>query len=94
MIGIRHGESNPHDEETMSNFLKEQHPYTLNDSEPTFTSIGEHRSTIGLIICNENLKKQKISFCIDEFTEMFTGAPTRGHYPVIASLDSKTEDKI
>ena len=31
---------------------------------------------------------------IDGFTEMFTCAPNRGHYPVIASFDLKTEDEI
>ena len=80
--------------ETLSNFLEEQHLFTLNYGEPTFTSIGDGRSTIDLIICNENLKKQSMGLCIDEFTEMFTGAPNRGHYPVIASFDLKTEDRI
>ena len=38
----------------------------------------------------KNLKKQSMCLSIDEFTEMFTGAPIRRHYPVIASFASKT----
>ena len=66
--------------ETLSNFQEKQHLYTLNYGELTFTCIGEGRSTIDLIICNENLKEQNIGLCIDEFTEISTGAPNRGHY--------------
>ena len=48
--------------ETLSRFLEEQHLYTLNYGEPSFTSIDKGRSTIDLIACNENLKKQQIGY--------------------------------
>ena len=78
----------------MSNFPEVQHLYLQNYGEPIFTCIGEDRSTFDLIECHEILKKKNISLCIDEFTEMFTGAPTEGPNPVIASFDIKTEVKI
>ena len=58
----------------------------LNDGQPTFLSING-QSVIDLCICYGNFINQyKCSLTTDEDTELFTGAPSRGHLPVLVSL--------
>ena len=58
----------------------------LNDSQPTFLSING-QSVIDLCICKGNFINQyKCLLTFDEDTELFAGAPSRGHLPVLVSL--------
>ena len=58
----------------------------MNDGQPTFLSING-QSVIDLCICYGNFINQyKCSLTTDEDTELFTGAPSRGHLPVLVSL--------
>ena len=55
----------------------------LNDGEPTFLAANGY-SVIDLCICYGPLfDRCKHSLSTDEFAELFTGAPQRGHVPVI-----------
>ena len=66
----------------------------LNDGEPTFLAANGY-SVIDLCICFGPLfDRRKHSLSTDEFAEMFTGAPQRGHVPVIMRLErSSITDK-
>ena len=66
----------------------------LNDGEPTFLAANSY-SVIDLCICYGPLfDRCKHSLSTDEFAELFTGAPQRGHVPVIMRLErSSTTEK-
>ena len=66
----------------------------LNDGEPTFLAANGY-SVIDLCICYGPLFDRCIhSLSTDEFAELFTGAPQRGHVPVIMRLErSSTTEK-
>ena len=66
----------------------------LNDGEPTFLAANGY-SVIDLCICYGPLfDRCKHSLSTDEFAELFTGAPQRGHVPVIMRLErSSTTEK-
>ena len=40
-----------------------------------------------LVLCNANLHRLFCGLAIDYYTEIYTGAPNRGHYPVFATFD-------
>ena len=59
----------------------------LNDGEPTFLAANGY-SVIDLCICYGPLfDRCKHYLSTDEFAELFTGAPQRGHVPVIMRLE-------
>ena len=59
----------------------------LNDGEPTFLAANGY-SIIDLCICYGPLfDRCKHSLSTDEFAELFTGAPQRGHAPIIMRLE-------
>ena len=66
----------------------------LNYGEPTFLATNGY-SVLDLCICYGPLfDRCKHSLSTDEFAEMFTGAPQRGHVPVIMRLErSSTTEK-
>ena len=70
------------------------HVSILNDGEPTFLAASGY-SVIDLCICYGPLfDRCKHSLSTDEFAELFTGAPRRGHVPVIMRLErSSTTEK-
>ena len=59
----------------------------LNDGESTFLAANGY-SVIDLCICyGPPFDRCKYSLSTDEFAELFTGAPQRGHVPVIMRLE-------
>ena len=69
----------------LNDFLQQEELIALNDGEPTFTCTNE-KSVIDLVLCNANQHRFFCGLAIDYYTEMYTGAPNRGHYPVIATF--------
>ena len=62
----------------------------LNNGEPTFVSING-QSVIDMCICYGNFINQyNYSLTTDVDTELFTGAPSRGHLPVKVTLVKST----
>ena len=62
----------------------------LNNSEPTFVSVNG-QSVIDVCICYGNfINRYNYSLTTDEDTELFTGVPVRGHWPVRVTLVKST----
>ena len=85
--------------DTSCNLLGEElvqiadHFSILNDGESTFLAANGY-SVIDLCICYGPLfDRCKHSLSTDEFTELFTGAPQRGHVPVIMRLERSSITK-
>ena len=72
--------------EILNDFLQQEELIALNDEESTITCTNG-KSVIDLVLCNANLHRLFCSLAIDYYTEMYTGAPNRGHYPGIATFD-------
>ena len=70
----------------LNNSLQIEDRIALKDGEPTFTCTNGE-GVIDLTICNANLHRQFCGLAMDYYSEMFTGAQNRGHYPVIATFD-------
>ena len=64
----------------------ENNLYVLNDGQPTFTCVDDGSSVIDLCIVSEGLARMNPKIFVDYETELFTGAPNRGHYPIIFTL--------
>ena len=67
------------------NYFMQQDLTALNDGEPTFTCT-DGIGVIDLVICSANLHRHFCGLTMDYYTEILTGAPNRGHYPVISSF--------
>ena len=80
------GDKNNAQGEILNDFLQQEELIALNDGEPTFTCTNG-KSVIDLVLCNANLHRFFCGLAIDYYTEMYTGAPNRGHYQVIATFD-------
>ena len=66
----------------------------LNDGELTFRSINGY-SVIDLCICYGNfINKYDWNLTIDEGTELFTGPPSRGHFPVKFTIEKPVRLKV
>ena len=72
--------------EILNDFLQQKELIALNDGEPTFTCTNG-KSVIDLVLGNANLHRFSCGLAIDYYTEMYTGAQSRGHYPGIATFD-------
>ena len=71
--------------EILNDFLQQEDLTALNDGEPTLTYT-DGISVIDLVICSANLHRHFCGLTMDYYTEIFTGAPNRGHYPVISTF--------
>ena len=80
------GDKSNSDGGNFEQFPTTRRPQALNDGEPTFTCTNG-KSVIALVICNANLHRHFCGLTMDCCNEMFTGAPKRGQYPVIATFD-------
>ena len=80
------GRQNNSQGEILNHFLQQEELIALNDGEPTFICTNG-KSVIDLVLCNANLYRLFCGLAIDYYTEMYTGAPNRGHCPVIATFN-------
>ena len=70
------------------------HVSILNDGEPTFLAPMATVLSISAFVMRPLFDRCKHSLSSDEFAELFTGAPQRGHVPVIMRLErSSTTEK-
>ena len=61
---------------------------------PTFLSSNGGSSCIDLVICSNNLVNNIKSIVTDNEVELFSGAPLRGHVPVITSLNCRNNPAL
>ena len=73
----------------LADVIIENNLYVLNDGQPTFTCVDDGSSVIDLCIVSEGLARMNPKIFVDYETELFTGAPNGGHYPIIFTLDEQ-----
>ena len=73
---------------SLCNFLTSNNLHVLNSKEATFTSINGGSSVIDLYISSGQISHLSVSTAVDYETELGSGAPDRGHYPVLLQMTS------
>ena len=77
----------------LEEFVRTNNLNILNNEQPTFLCVGGS-SKIDLVIATNNLKKKWRGTTVDDEIELFTGAPNRGHVPVITSFNFKQQKNV
>ena len=80
------GDKSNAQEEILNNCLQQEKLIVLSDGQPTFTCTNG-KGVGDLVLCNANLHRLFCVLVIEFYTEMYTGAPNRSQYQVIATFD-------
>ena len=81
----------------LAEFVTVEHLIVLNDGQYTFTSTEEGGSVIDLCIVTTGIAHMNPTIHIDYDTELLSGAPNRGHYPVFftfTTLEPTIRDNV
>ena len=92
-LNARHtywGDTTANDHGTMLVDRLNENLAVINNGEPTFLALNGH-SVIDLCILTQSLSSKPTCLTTDGETELFTGAPTRGHIPVCLELKLSAE---
>ena len=84
------GDTTANDHATMLVDRLNENVAVINIGEPTFLASNGH-SVIDLCILTHSLSSKPTCLTTDKETELFTGAPTRGHIPVCLELKLSAE---